>query len=95
MKTKAKKSVAEYIGKSWIVEAAGKLRLSTRETELILALLEGVDNASELAEKMSISPITVQNHLANIFRKTGHSTRLEVAIKVLTKAIELKNSGHD
>jgi len=66
------------------------LGLSKREVDLILALLEKSDNSAEIAFFMRVSPGTARAHLANIFRKTGYSTRLSVAITVIAEALRKK-----
>ncbi len=49
-------------------------KLSTRETELIELLLQGLSNRS-IAEKLFISPKTVENHLYNIYQKFSINSR--------------------
>jgi DNA-binding NarL/FixJ family response regulator len=52
--------------------------LSTREE--IIAQYAGIGLTNkEIAEKLCISPFTVQNHLKNIFDKTGLKNRTQLA----------------
>jgi DNA-binding CsgD family transcriptional regulator len=52
--------------------------LSAREE--IIAQYAGVGLSNkEIAEKLRISPFTVQNHLKNIFEKTGLKNRTQLA----------------
>ena len=53
--------------------------LSTREIEVIAAVVSGLSN-KEIAEKFDLSAHTVKHHLTNIFDKVGASNRLELAL---------------
>lgn len=52
--------------------------LSTRETEVLCLLGEGLVN-KEIATALSIALPTVKNHLATIYRKLGARNRFEAA----------------
>jgi two-component system, NarL family, nitrate/nitrite response regulator NarL len=60
-------------------DAARKHRLTTRETEIVWLVTLGRTNR-QIGEALAISEETVKRHLANVFDKTGMSTRLEVAM---------------
>ncbi len=64
------------------------LGLTDREVELI-GLLAGGKSNKEIADHLEISETTVKRHLANIFRKTGVSSRLELAVLVLNHKLEI------
>lgn len=53
-------------------------KLTQREDAILQFVAEGLSN-KQIAEKLYISPYTVQNHLKNIFRKTGISNRTRLA----------------
>jgi two-component system, NarL family, nitrate/nitrite response regulator NarL len=53
--------------------------LTSRELEVIAAVVSGYTN-QDIADKFSISPHTVKNHLSNIFDKLGVSNRLELVL---------------
>jgi DNA-binding CsgD family transcriptional regulator len=57
---------------------SGKCRLSRREEAIAQYAGIGLTN-KEIAEKLSISPFTVQNHLKSIFKKTGVKNRTQLA----------------
>ena len=58
-------------------------KLSSREAEVLVLLLEGYTN-KEIGEKLFISYITVRTHVSHIFEKTGTSSRIELVSKVIT-----------
>ena len=51
--------------------------LSPREKEVVRLVTEGLTTAA-MAERLGISPHTVRDHLKNLFRKTGTSSRSEL-----------------
>jgi predicted ATPase/class 3 adenylate cyclase/DNA-binding CsgD family transcriptional regulator len=53
--------------------------LSPSETQVVALVREGLTN-SGIAERLFISPRTVQSHLTHIFTKLGVSTRTELAV---------------
>ena len=52
--------------------------LSVREESIAQYAAMGLTN-KQIAEKLNISPFTVQNHLKNIFEKTGLDSRIKLA----------------
>ncbi len=54
-------------------------RLTTRELEVIAAIVEGAPN-KDIAAQFGITEQTVKNHLIHIFDKLGVSNRLELAL---------------
>lgn len=53
--------------------------LTTREREIIAALIEGETN-KDMARRFGVSEETVKHHLTSIFNKLGVSQRLELAM---------------
>lgn len=53
--------------------------LTTRELELVSAVVDGGSNA-DIAAQLKISGKTVKHHLTTIFQKVGVSNRLELAL---------------
>ncbi len=51
--------------------------LSPREKEVVKLLIEGLTTLA-MADRLSISPHTVRDHLKNLYRKTGTSSRSEL-----------------
>ncbi|NDD45595.1 helix-turn-helix transcriptional regulator [Synechococcus sp. BS56D] len=49
--------------------------LSTREVEIVELVAEGLTN-QEIAERLTISKRTVDNHVSNVFTKTGAKNRV-------------------
>lgn len=54
--------------------------LTRREFELLTLLTQGLDN-SEIAERLSLSPKTVRNHLSNVFSKLQVADRAEAILR--------------
>lgn len=51
------------------------ISLSPREIEIIELVAEGLTN-QEIAERLTISKRTVDNHVSNVFTKTGSKNRV-------------------
>lgn len=64
-----------------------KLGLTRRETEVATLVREGRTNR-EIARLLSISPRTVQRHLANIFRKLHCKNRVQVTGQLLESSFD-------
>ena len=68
------KALMKFPGKEAKITDADYGSLTPREQEIMRLLAEGL-SAKEIAEKLFISPKTVENHRANIMNKLGlHST---------------------
>ncbi len=68
------KALMKFPGKEAKITDADYGSLTPREQEIMRLLAEGL-SAKEIAEKLFISPKTVENHRANIMKKLGlHST---------------------
>ena len=52
-----------------------KISLSGREIEIIELVAEGLTN-QEIADRLTISKRTVDNHVSNVFTKTGSKNRV-------------------
>jgi DNA-binding NarL/FixJ family response regulator len=59
-----------------IVGERGRADLTPREWEVMELLCEGLDTA-EIAERLSVSPVTVRRHVSGILRKLGVKDRDE------------------
>ena len=53
--------------------------LTTRETEVLCLMAEGLDNV-EIAARIFVSKVTVQNHTSAIYSKLGVSTRAKAIL---------------
>ena len=71
----------------WIL-LADRMHLSGREVQIARAILEDQKEAS-IALHLGISPHTVHTHLERLYRKLGVSSRLSLAVCLLTRYIEL------
>lgn len=62
--------------------------LSPREREVVDLLAEGL-NAEEIAERLVLSPQTVQTHVRNLMRKLGARTRVHaLALALQTREVD-------
>ncbi len=59
-------------------EAVRDLPLTRREREVLALVGQGLSNR-EIAERLCISPYTVQNHLGNLYAKLGVDSRVKLA----------------
>jgi DNA-binding CsgD family transcriptional regulator len=62
----------------------GEFDLSDRETEVVDAILRGLNNP-EVGKQLYISENTVKRHMNNIFRKTGTKSRYELLALFMRK----------
>lgn len=60
--------------------------LSVRETEVTELVTDGLSN-DRIAEQLYLSPRTVQTHIANAMRKTGTSSRTELAVVAVRESL--------
>lgn len=74
-----------------LVEFASAEGLSSRETEVVRALVDGRRN-SEIAEQLGLSVRTVENHLRSVFAKAAVSSRTQLLRKLA--AAQDKGSRH-
>jgi DNA-binding CsgD family transcriptional regulator len=59
--------------------------ITTRESEIILQVLQGLSNQS-IADKLFISPRTVESHLYSIFQKLGVKNRIQLVNLIQTNS---------
>lgn len=64
----------------------------TEQERAVLALLASGQRNARIADELSISIRTVENHLYHIFHKLGVSSRIEAALYVLRNDLD-PNSG--
>ncbi len=62
-------------------------QLTPRERQLIGVILEGAGNR-EIAARLGLKEQTVKNQLATLYRKTGASSRLELAMFAVQGRLE-------
>jgi DNA-binding CsgD family transcriptional regulator len=55
--------------------------VTPREREIATLLAQGLSNA-EIAEALVLSPFTIQDHIKNLFEKTGVSSRQELVARI-------------
>ena len=64
--------------------------LTDREVDVLRELVSGASN-KEIADTLNIAENTVKMHLANMLRKTGFKTRLELAVKARHVGVAIKD----
>lgn len=74
---------------SLFYELAKKHQLSPREIEVCRTLFLGKTTVKEISTILSISPLTVRNHLDSIYSKFGCKSKTELLIKSINYAQEV------
>lgn len=74
--------VLKNLVKTWRGGNTHSNQLKSRELEVVKLGAKGLSN-DEIAQKLNISPRTVQTHFTHIFDKLGVGSRLEVILKCL------------
>jgi DNA-binding NarL/FixJ family response regulator len=80
----ARKVLAKFIGPEETREAAPSEKLTEREVEILRLAAAGLPNKAIAADR-SLSPRTVQLHLAHIFQKLGVASRTEAVVTGLKR----------
>ena len=65
--------------------------LTARERQVARLLADGMSNR-EIANTLSISEDTVKHHLTHAFNKTGVSSRVELALRVINGSLDVQPS---
>ena len=55
----------------------------TKQEQIVLSLVARGWRTAKIAEKLFVSPRTIETHLAHIFEKLGVSSRTEAAVYAL------------
>jgi NarL family two-component system response regulator LiaR len=74
--------VLRSLAKSWRGGLISSSQLNPRELEVIRLAAKGLSN-EEIADRLVISPRTVQTHFTHIFSKLGVGSRLEAILRGL------------
>ncbi len=67
---------------------ADKYKISKREADVITAIVNIKSNIKDIAEGLGLSPSTVNNHLNNIYEKTGASSKAELVSRLLIETLK-------
>ena len=68
--------------------ARTQLVLTRRERELVAAILRGATNR-EIARTLGVKEQTVKNQLATLYQKAGASSRLELAMMIVSGRLDV------
>ncbi|MBN1428944.1 MAG: response regulator transcription factor [Anaerolineae bacterium] len=74
------------------LEETSKSGLTPREIEILSLLAEGLDNAA-IAEHLTLTKRTVQNHISNIYSKLGVDSRVEAILYAIRQGWAQVPSG--
>jgi DNA-binding CsgD family transcriptional regulator len=66
--------------------------LTPRELQVVQLLAEGLTN-NQIAERLFVSPRTVQTHVANAMEKTGTRSRTELAVRACAEGVAVPGEG--
>ena len=69
----------------------GVYPLTPRETEILQLVISGQSNKA-IADKICVSPKTVEFHLDNIYKKIGVSTRLLAGVWAVKQGLPVEKS---
>ncbi|MGH3625514.1 MAG: LuxR C-terminal-related transcriptional regulator [Sciscionella sp.] len=72
----------------------GRVRLSTREWDVLTLTAEALSNA-QIADRLGISEGTVKRHLRNIFVKLGAVSRIDAVNKAIATSLIYAPHGRD
>lgn len=73
-----------------IYEFRKKHKLTKREFEVLLCLINGTTTTKDLSKKLGVSPFTIKNHLDNILQKTDLSSKTEIFQRILFECLGQK-----
>ena len=73
---------------------ARELPLTPRETEVLQLVARGLDN-SAIAETLTVTKRTVQNHVSNVYAKLGVSSRTRAALWAIQQGLAEVPSARD
>jgi DNA-binding NarL/FixJ family response regulator len=62
------------------------IRLTRREREIVLAILDGCANR-DMATRFRVTEQTIKNQLSTLFDKFGVSSRLELALTAIERGL--------
>lgn len=80
------------IGSRALANEAGRFcqgfRLTPRESEIVAVLAEGVTRIKDIADRLKLSPNTVNNHVNSIFMKTKARSKSQLLAMLLNRLSE-------
>jgi DNA-binding NarL/FixJ family response regulator len=82
----SEREIDEHLSRSQESSLDSYAMLTDRERQVLLMSGAG-DTSSQIAEKLNISPRTVEKHRANVYRKLGISSQTELVRYVLRRGI--------
>lgn len=72
-------------------ESSDHLRLTTRETEVLSLIAQGLSNR-EIGARLGVSEKTVKNHITNLFHKLGVRDRTQAVVVALQTGIQIESN---
>ncbi len=85
--------VRRAVGQTGPSAASPPLPLTPRESEVLVLLAQGLDNAA-IAQRLVLTTRTVQNHVSTIYSKLGVGSRTEAALLAIRHGlIQVSPSG--
>ena len=80
-------AIAEIIGGDRWRTVVSRLRLSRREQQIVEAMLYGMDTEIRIAERLQMSPRTVQTHVQRLRQKMSATSREQLLATILVACL--------
>ncbi len=71
------------IDRAKLASLAALWRLSPRELDVLLAIIEGADTDQQVAERLAIAAGTAKTHVRSILYKSGCASKVALLAKII------------
>ena len=88
-----RETVEMLIGSERWRAAIRELRLSRREQQIVESMLFGMDTEARIADRLKMSPRTVQTHVQRLREKVRAPTREQILVTILLLVLAGDSAG--